>query len=147
MASASLGQKHQCSHCGTRFYDLNQQPATCPKCGTVAKMEQEVLPIEVEETTPQADDVAMELSQYQLEKDDEQEENSELPAGIDTIEAMEEDDDADIVSLSELDDRESGDEPHAAHNDDVEESQLMDEMEEFDTILDDAEEVDEELRA
>lgn len=33
-----LGTKHLCASCGTKFYDLNRAPATCPKCGTVASI-------------------------------------------------------------------------------------------------------------
>jgi uncharacterized protein (TIGR02300 family) len=36
MVNLKFGQKHHCSACGTRFYDLNQTPATCPKCSTVS---------------------------------------------------------------------------------------------------------------
>ena len=35
MAKPELGTKRLCAHCGTRFYDLNRAPATCPKCDTV----------------------------------------------------------------------------------------------------------------
>ena len=27
------GIKHTCASCETRFFDLNKQPAICPKCG------------------------------------------------------------------------------------------------------------------
>ena len=30
-----LGQKRVCTSCGAKFYDLNHDPITCPKCGTV----------------------------------------------------------------------------------------------------------------
>jgi uncharacterized protein (TIGR02300 family) len=30
-----LGLKRQCMSCGAKFYDLNKDPAVCPKCGTV----------------------------------------------------------------------------------------------------------------
>ncbi len=36
MTHAHLGQKHFCSACNTRFYDLNKVPAVCPKCQTVS---------------------------------------------------------------------------------------------------------------
>ena len=36
MVNIKFGQKHHCWACGTRFYDLNQTPATCPKCKTVS---------------------------------------------------------------------------------------------------------------
>ncbi len=34
MDKAELGNKHICSSCGTKFYDLNKEIPTCPKCGT-----------------------------------------------------------------------------------------------------------------
>lgn len=30
--TSTRGSKHLCSHCNTRFYDLNRRPTTCPKC-------------------------------------------------------------------------------------------------------------------
>nr|WP_026595586.1 TIGR02300 family protein [Methyloferula stellata] len=35
MTKPELGNKHQCQNCGTKFFDLNKNPITCPKCGTV----------------------------------------------------------------------------------------------------------------
>lgn len=35
MAKPELGNKHQCQNCGTKFFDFNKIPSTCPKCGTV----------------------------------------------------------------------------------------------------------------
>lgn len=34
MAKPELGAKRQCMQCGAKFYDLNKDPAVCPKCGT-----------------------------------------------------------------------------------------------------------------
>jgi hypothetical protein len=33
MTEFKLGTKHECSSCGTKFYDLEQPTAVCPKCG------------------------------------------------------------------------------------------------------------------
>lgn len=33
MPKAEWGTKRLCPHCGTRFYDLNNDPMTCPACG------------------------------------------------------------------------------------------------------------------
>jgi hypothetical protein len=30
--ASARGNKQACSNCSTRFYDLNTQPAVCPKC-------------------------------------------------------------------------------------------------------------------
>lgn len=38
MAKPEWGTKRFCDDCGTRFYDLNRAPATCPKCGTRVKV-------------------------------------------------------------------------------------------------------------
>ena len=38
MAKPELGNKHQCQHCGTKFFDLNRTPVVCPKCGTVQQL-------------------------------------------------------------------------------------------------------------
>ena len=35
MAKPELGLKRQCMSCGAKFYDLNKDPAVCPKCATV----------------------------------------------------------------------------------------------------------------
>ena len=35
MANPELGAKRQCQNCGTKFFDFNRDPITCPKCGTV----------------------------------------------------------------------------------------------------------------
>ena len=35
MAKPELGTKRLCASCGAKFYDLNKDPITCPKCGTV----------------------------------------------------------------------------------------------------------------
>ncbi|HZB39258.1 MAG TPA: TIGR02300 family protein [Beijerinckiaceae bacterium] len=34
MAKPELGSKRLCMQCGAKFYDLNKDPAVCPKCGT-----------------------------------------------------------------------------------------------------------------
>ncbi len=38
MAKPELGNKHQCQHCGTKFFDLNKTPVVCPKCGAVQQV-------------------------------------------------------------------------------------------------------------
>ena len=35
MAKPELGTKRLCANCGVKFYDLNKDPITCPKCATV----------------------------------------------------------------------------------------------------------------
>ena len=33
MTMPNLGKKHTCQSCEARFFDLNKNPALCPKCG------------------------------------------------------------------------------------------------------------------
>ncbi len=33
MAKPELGNKRQCQSCSAKFFDLNRDPITCPKCG------------------------------------------------------------------------------------------------------------------
>ena len=35
MAKPELGTKRLCVGCGAKYYDLNRDPITCPKCGTL----------------------------------------------------------------------------------------------------------------
>jgi uncharacterized protein (TIGR02300 family) len=35
VAKPELGTKRLCAACGAKFYDLNKDPITCPKCGSV----------------------------------------------------------------------------------------------------------------
>lgn len=44
MTKHELGQKHFCTNCGAKFYDLMRSPATCPKCETVVEMVEKARP-------------------------------------------------------------------------------------------------------
>ena len=37
VSKPELGTKRLCAHCSAKFYDLNQAPMTCPKCGRVSE--------------------------------------------------------------------------------------------------------------
>jgi uncharacterized protein (TIGR02300 family) len=55
-----LGNKHQCQNCSTKFFDLNKNPITCPKCGTVfhavalSRVVQRATVVDDEEVDPEA---------------------------------------------------------------------------------------------
>ena len=34
MNNSIKGEKHICSNCGAKFFDLNKSPIICPKCNT-----------------------------------------------------------------------------------------------------------------
>jgi uncharacterized protein (TIGR02300 family) len=135
--TASLGKKHICAECSTKFYDLGKDPAACPKCGT--EVVQEVRESVFAMVTPKA---------KQEKKPKKSAETKELDAMkmSEPLDMMDDGDD-ELGSLSELDDRPTQGQ-HAGHDDDVEESDLMDEKAGYGTILDNADHLgDEEARA
>ncbi len=38
MSKPKWGEKRLCGDCGSRYYDLNRNPARCPKCGAEMKI-------------------------------------------------------------------------------------------------------------
>ncbi len=44
MAELKLGTKHECSSCGTKFYDLGKPRQICPQCGTDQKTQEDKKP-------------------------------------------------------------------------------------------------------
>jgi uncharacterized protein (TIGR02300 family) len=38
VAKPELGIKRLCGNCGAKYYDLNKDPITCPKCSTVFEL-------------------------------------------------------------------------------------------------------------
>ncbi len=39
MAKSEWGKKRTCQNCGAKYYDLQKEPPTCPKCDTVFQVE------------------------------------------------------------------------------------------------------------
>ena len=99
---SKLGNRYSCFACGTKFYDLNKTPATCPECGasqedapTRDKMRDAMGRGQSSKAAPQADagkQESLEVSDASLEaegledmegmhlvdEDDEQEESLEM---------------------------------------------------------------------
>lgn len=109
VAKPELGNKHQCQHCGTKFFDLNRVPITCPKCGTIfhvaslARPARTAAPDEEDtEAMAAADLVSLEDADSAGEKitegvDDDVE--IEVADDDDTFLEEEEEDDDDVVDL------------------------------------------------
>jgi uncharacterized protein (TIGR02300 family) len=119
VAKPELGTKRLCAGCGAKFYDLNKDPITCPKCGTVYEVvvvaprgrpdtrAAAAQPVEQEAPEPQeAELVSLE------EADAEQEGGAKKPAGDGTedVEDVEieggddEDDDSTFIEETEEED-------------------------------------------
>ena len=57
MARPELGTKRVCLECGAKYYDLNRDPITCPKCGTIFELDTPK-PAEVAEVEEQEEEIA-----------------------------------------------------------------------------------------
>ena len=63
MAKPELGLKRQCMSCGAKFYDLNKDPAVCPKCGTAYQavaMSRAAAPVVARAAAPEEDEAEVE---------------------------------------------------------------------------------------
>ncbi len=100
VAKPELGTKRLCPSCGAKYYDLNREPVTCPKCGAVfeavmtsraakaAKVEEK--PEEEEEEDAAAPEiVTLEEADAEAEGSDDE----DVPDIDDTDVDLEEDDD------------------------------------------------------
>ena len=100
MAKPELGSKRQCMSCGAKFYDLNKDPATCPKCGTVFQavaLSRAAAPIVARAAVKEEEDVELDTSGPELISLDEVEAEE---AEKETIS----DDDIDVVDEDAADD-------------------------------------------
>lgn len=61
VARPELGNKRVCLDCGSKYYDLNRDPITCPKCGTIFEVAKPA-PVDVAETDEPEEAVAEETS-------------------------------------------------------------------------------------
>jgi len=111
-----LGKKLSCPSCGARFYDLNKDPAICPKCETKVEVQpvlkprrqpaeapkpKKVAPV-VDEIDDDDDDLLADDDDLDLDVDDDDEDLIE-----DTSDLEEDDDDvAEVKEHIELDDDE-----------------------------------------
>ncbi|HET6375418.1 MAG TPA: TIGR02300 family protein [Methylocella sp.] len=106
MAKPELGNKHQCQNCGTRYFDLNRSPITCPKCGTVCedlpRAAQHAAEAEEEEIPVNAETELVPLEEADLEEEKDvivPGEDVEIDADEDTFLEEEEEDDSDVGDL------------------------------------------------
>jgi uncharacterized protein (TIGR02300 family) len=63
VAKPELGLKRQCMSCGAKFYDLNKDPAVCPKCGSAyhaTAMSRAAAPVVARAPAPDEDEAEIE---------------------------------------------------------------------------------------
>lgn len=115
MAKPELGTKRLCGGCGSKFYDLNRDPITCPKCGTVFVVAQSARPQKAAKAAPVPE------------------------AEDDDVETAEEG--AEIVSLEEADAETQGDQDASIDDDDLD-SDISSDDGDDDVFIDDEDDED-----
>lgn len=97
MPKEEWGVKRLCPHCASRFYDLNQDPMTCPVCSNSFSLESLS---DSRSRSLVADKAEM---KSQVEVDDLDDEDLDDDAGdVDLDDDLLDDDDDDNVSLDEI---------------------------------------------
>ena len=104
MPKEEWGTKRLCPHCGTRFYDLQKDPMTCPACGTEFTVDSLTQgrgrSLVSEKTAAKDDDQDDDLVEDDLDDDDGGDLDDDL---------LEDDDSDDDVSLDDMADVASDD--------------------------------------
>ncbi len=99
MPKEEWGVKRLCPNCSTRFYDLQQDPMTCPLCGHIVDLETLLNPkgraaiTKKDDDTPETD-VTDDIDDTDVLDDD----DSDVDLGDDLLE----EDDDDTVSIEEI---------------------------------------------
>ena len=118
MTKADLGIKRLCPNCGTKYFDLNRSPITCPRCGTIFEANAvKPRPQAVAKAAEVIDEpvaVSEEADTVSLEQADEEVTDSGKvkvePAGdVDDVEEIEADDDNTFLEEDEDGDEDVGD--------------------------------------
>ena len=55
MAKPDWGEKHLCTSCGARFYDMKRTPVSCPACGAKPKVSTSINADRGTQTRPKSD--------------------------------------------------------------------------------------------
>lgn len=109
MTKPELGVKRDCPECGARFYDLNKEPAQCPKCEHEFVPESLLKPrkTRAEEVTETAEkDVAAKpAAETTLENADQEKKGakSNRRAALDEDDDMDDDDDDELGDIEDID--------------------------------------------
>ena len=107
MSKPELGVKRDCPECGARFYDLNKEPAHCPKCAHEFVPESLLKPrktrAEEESDGKEKDEPTKPAQETSLESADEEKKapTSKRAAALD--EDDDDDDDDELGDLGDLD--------------------------------------------
>jgi len=120
LARPELGEKRRCLSCETKFYDLNKDPAICPKCGVVFELQvpEKIEPVpeaKKEEKTPAEDDSVSSVDPDTISLEDADEDDGvtvdgeEIPDDIPEVPGVDDDETNSEVDDAFLDDDDDND--------------------------------------
>jgi len=104
VSKAKLGNKHTCKNCETRFFDMNKNPAVCPKCGEELKLIQAArtkLPVADAPAPAKVESPASTPDEAITDESDDSDQ-PDIDDDFDEDDLTEEDDDALIEDASDL---------------------------------------------
>lgn len=107
MARPELGNKHSCTSCGAKFYDLNRSPFICPKCGQAFTESPSSALVAVATPAPVVEKavVAAKVKVPQFDGDgDDDDDEDEVLADVEIEDIEDDDDTADDAFLQEDED-------------------------------------------
>lgn len=108
MARPELGTKRICLDCNAKYYDLNRDPITCPKCGTIFEVAKlaapEVADLEEESTEVEVEEGAAEANAEVISLEDA---DAEQASSIDVPDLDDDSSDDDDVFLDDEEDEDS----------------------------------------
>lgn len=106
MPEQEWGTKRLCPSCATRFYDLSNDPTTCPNCGTVHELSAFTLTKSKGARAEAAKKEKAKAAAAEEVSDDVLDDDDDIDATDDTVL---DDDDDDDVSLDDIADQSSDD--------------------------------------
>ena len=105
MAKPDWGKKLTCPSCGARFYNLNKDPATCPKCEATVEIQPILKPRRTPAEAPKPKKVVEKIAD-----DDDEDDDVKALLGDDDDDLEIDDDDDDLIEdTSDLDDDDDDD--------------------------------------
>lgn len=104
MAKPDWGKKLTCPSCGARFYDLNKDPAICPKCEATVEVQPVLKPRRTPAEAPKPKKVVEKVAVVKDDDDDDEDLELDDDDDDDLIEDtsdLEDDDDDDVAEVKE----------------------------------------------
>ena len=144
MPKPELGQKHECTECGARFYDLGREVAACPKCGAISEMAIGAIPEkrrrrrseQVAATKKEAEPKTVEIDEEDDEEDSDVEElnldDAQAERHLSETASGDDDDDEADVELNEVNEFAEDDLPDEVEVVGEDDSVLSDDEEDLD---------------